>query len=72
MVVSDVKPKDLLRQVADTDFCYAVAKAVLRKTGREWEGETLPPYLTSSCFYHAHTDSDRAGCRAKIEGRDKA
>ena len=64
MVVSDVKPKDLLRQVADTDFCYAVAKAVLRKKS--------PPYLVSPCFYHAHENSDRAGCRAKIEVMDKA
>lgn len=69
MVVSDAKPKDLLRQIQDADFCYAVAKAVLRKTCREWEGDLTPPYIVSPCFYHAHAYSNQARCGTKVEAR---
>jgi hypothetical protein len=69
MVVSDVRPKDLLQRVQDADFCYAVAKAVLRKTCREWEGECVPPYTVSPCFYHVHSQADRAGCRVERKSR---
>lgn len=62
MVVSDIKPKDLLRPIKDADFGYAVAKAVLRKTCREWDGDMVPPYVVSSCFYHVHAQANRAGC----------
>lgn len=71
MVVSDVKPKKLLQQIQDADFCYAVAKAVLRKTCKEWEGDLVPPYVVSSCFYHTHTEAERAGCSVLRDARFK-
>jgi len=66
-VVSDVNCKNLVQQIQDADFCYAVAKAVLRKTCKEWEGDLVPPYVASPCFYHTHSDVARAGCGVKGE-----
>lgn len=71
MVVSDIKPKDLLRPIEDAGFCYAVAKAVLRKTCREWDGDLVPPYVVSSCFYHTHSQADRAGCSVERKPESK-
>jgi len=54
MPVSYNEVKKLLKQVQDADFAYAVAKAVLRKTCKEWEGELVPPYVVSPSLYHIH------------------
>lgn len=62
---SDVKFKSLLHQSYDANFCYAVARAALRKTGKEWESDFVPPYAVSSCSYHNHSVAARLGCSAK-------
>ena len=59
--VSDGRFESLCRQIQDAEFCYAVAKAVSRKTGREWEGSFVPPYMVSSCFYHIRLDTAKRG-----------
>jgi hypothetical protein len=61
-VASDAKSKSLLQQIQDADFCYAVAKAVWRKTFKEWDGDLVPPYMVSPCFYHTHSDVTRPSC----------
>jgi hypothetical protein len=63
----DLKFEGFLREIQDTDFCYAVAKAVLRKTVKEWEGDFVPPHMVSPCFYHTPSDAPKLGCSAKRE-----
>lgn len=63
MPVSDSEVKKLLKQVQDANFAYAVAKAVLRKTCREWEGNFVPPYMVSPDLYHAHSEAGRTCCK---------
>ena len=62
MEVPDVELKKNLEEVQDADFGYAVAKAMLRKTCKEWEGDLLPPYIASPCLYHTHLQLGSVGC----------
>jgi hypothetical protein len=64
---SDVKPKALLHQIQDADFCYALAKGVLKKMSMALEGDLAPKYLVSPCFYHVHSQVGRAGCGEEIK-----
>jgi hypothetical protein len=65
--VSEAKLMSLFQRVQDRDLCYEVAKAVLRKTGKEWEGNFLPPYLVSPCLYHTHPTAVNLSYSAKRE-----
>jgi hypothetical protein len=64
---SDVKPKALLKQIQDASFCRALAKGVFKKMSMILEGEPAPTYLVSPCFYHVHSQVDRAECGGEIK-----
>ena len=66
-MVPDAKFGVLLQKVQDADFCYALPKAVLRKTGKEWERDFVPPYVMSTCFYHTHSEAVGLSCSVKRE-----
>jgi hypothetical protein len=66
-VVPDAKFGVLLQKVQDADLGYALPKAVLRKTGKEWERDFVPPYVMSTCFYHTHSEAVGLSCSVKRE-----
>jgi hypothetical protein len=64
---SDVKPKASIKQIQDDSFCRALAKGVLKKMSMALEGDPAPKYLVSPCFYHLHSQADKAGCGEEIK-----
>jgi hypothetical protein len=64
---SDVKPEALLQQIQDADFCHALAKGGLKKMAMVLDGIPAPKYSVSTCFYHVHSQADRAGCNEEIK-----
>jgi hypothetical protein len=68
----DVRSMSNLQQLQDAHFFYAVARAGLRKTRKEWEGDLMPPYVLSLCLYHTHLNVGRSGCNVLKETEMKS
>jgi hypothetical protein len=68
----DIRSMSILQQLQDSDFCYAVARAGLRMTRKEWEGDLMPPYVLSPCLYHTHLNVGRIGCNVLKETETKS